>query len=336
MEDLRSAINKLLNDKGSDIIKTGNVETKPALSDLGNAIMELVSKFVAQNCKNTEKTVSDLAGNVNDMDQKWKTERKKRLKIESDMMANVVIINGVEFHPAALKDNKRFETPMETMQKTHEFLELIKVDKSSCGITEAIRLPKKQVTLNGITRTTNTIRVTFLSFSHKMALYKALAANGKVNKAIRVQDFVPSELIKEKRELEQLATSMRRKKPNLRTRVICRGGEMLLLTKDQTNQRYTKMKKETIEHMVNRESSPCQKNPAPSQEKTVVPCPKTQHVRPKSPSHSQERPALTQATIQAHTPNPTPAVKEGVRPLPRRSWSRRNDPFEIDFSFFKR
>ena len=69
--------------------------------------------------------VDKLGKIVEHMHIGWTTERRKRLKVEADILANVVFINGIEFHENATKD-KRYETPVETMQKTHEFLAAIK------------------------------------------------------------------------------------------------------------------------------------------------------------------------------------------------------------------
>ena len=162
------------------------------------------------------------------------------------VLANVVMINGIPLHPLATKEN-RMETSVETMQRTHEFLSSIKVDTSLCGITESIRLPQRQVQLNGVLTWTTTIRVTFQSLAHKIALYRALAAHGKQNANVRVQDAIPSDLMGDKRELEKVASRWRKDNSDLRTKVLCRNGEISLYTKDKDEKKYSKVPKETID-----------------------------------------------------------------------------------------
>ena len=80
-----------------------------------------------------------------------------------------------------------------------------------------------------------------------MALYKALAANGNANKNIRVQDAVPADLMDTKKEYDNLAAKMRRDNPGLRTRVLCRGGEMALFAKDKDCPRYERLSQESLD-----------------------------------------------------------------------------------------
>ena len=120
-----------------------------------------------------------------------------------------MIINRLEVHKAT-NDGKRAERAIETMEKTHDFVKSFNIQKIQCGITEAVRLPQRQIQMNGATITTNTVRVTFLSFAHKVALYKALATNGKKNANIRVQDAIPADLMGEKRELEHIGSRWRK------------------------------------------------------------------------------------------------------------------------------
>ena len=250
-KELRNAIGTLIKEKGGDIVrdalvKAGDEEALKAFDNIETAVADYVTQWVENRIKQTDEKVEHLARIVEDVVLRLQNERKKRLKIEADVLANVVMINGIPLHPQAGKEN-RIESSVETMQRTHEFLSSIKVDTSLCGITEAIRLPQRQVQLNGVLTWTTTIRITFQSFAHKMALYKALATNGKNNANVRVQDAIPADLMGDKRELEKVAARWRKENNDLRTKVLCRNGEISLFTKDKDERKYTKVPKETID-----------------------------------------------------------------------------------------
>ena len=250
-KELRNAIGTLIKEKGGDIVrdalvKAGDEEALKAFDNIETAVADYVTQWVENRIKQTDEKVEHLARIVEDVVLRLQNERKKRLKIEADVLANVVMINGIPLHPQAGKEN-RIESSVETMQRTHEFLSSIKVDTSLCGITEAIRLPQRQVQLNGVLTWTTTIRITFQSFAHKMALYKALATNGKNNANVRVQDAIPADLMGDKRELEKVAARWRKENNDLPTKVLCRNGEISLFTKDKDERKYTKVPKETID-----------------------------------------------------------------------------------------
>lgn len=86
-----------------------------------------------------------------------------------------------------------------------------------------------------------------MGFAHKMALYKALANNGKNNMKVRVQDAIPADLINDKRELEKIGSRWRKENPELRTKVLCRNGEVSLYTKEKDEKKYSKVSKEAID-----------------------------------------------------------------------------------------
>ena len=240
-----------MKEKGGDLvrnalIKAGEDEALKAFDNIENAVVDYVAKWVEDRIKQTDEKIEHLARIVEDVIKRLQVERKKRLKIEADVLANVVMINGIQLHPQASKEN-RMETSVETMQRTHEFLGSIKVETSLCGITEAIRLLQRQVQINGVLTWTTTIRVTFQSFAHKIALYKALATNGKNSANVRVQDAIPTDLMNDKRELEKIASRWRKDNSDLRTKVLCRNGEIGLYTKDKDEKKYTKVPKESID-----------------------------------------------------------------------------------------
>ena len=162
------------------LIKSGDQEAIEAFNNIEVAVTDYVTQWVKERIRKTDEKVEHLARIVEDMVVKFKIERKKRLQTEANVLANVVIINRLEVHKAT-NDGKRAERAIETMEKTHNFVKSVNIQKIQCGITEAVRLPQRQIQMNGATITTNTVRVTFLSFAHKVALYKALATNGKKN-----------------------------------------------------------------------------------------------------------------------------------------------------------
>ena len=250
-EQLRSAIGNLIKEKGGDLVRetlvqAGNEEAIKAFDNIETAITDYVTKWVEERIKQTDEKIEYLARIVEDVIGRLQVERRKRLKVEADVLANVVLINGIEINPTALTAG-RPENSVETMQKTHEFLDSIKLDKSSCGIVEAIRLPQRQIVINGASVLSTTIRVTFLGMAHKLALYRSLATNGKNSSKVRVQDAIPSDLMPDKRELEKVANKWRKDNPDLRTKVLCRNGEMVLLTKEKEDKKYAKVAKETID-----------------------------------------------------------------------------------------
>ena len=51
----------------------------------------------------------------------------------------------------------------------------------------------------------------------------------------------------DKRELEKIASRWRKDNGDLRTKVLCRNGEICLYTKDKDEKKYTKIPKETID-----------------------------------------------------------------------------------------
>ena len=249
--ELRNAIGVLIKEKGGDIVrqalaKAGDEEALKAFDNIETAVADYVTQWVENRIKQTDEKVEHLARIVEDVVKRLETERRKSLKIEADVLANVVMINGIPIHPLAIKEN-RIESSVETMQRTHEFLSSIKVDTSLCGITEAIRLPQRQVQLNGVLTWTTTIRVTFQSLAHKIALYRALASNGKQNANVRVQDAIPADLMGDKRELEKVASRWRKENSDLRTKVLCRNGEISLFTKDKDEKKYSKVPKDTLD-----------------------------------------------------------------------------------------
>ena len=250
-QELRNAINTLFKEKGGDrvreaLVKSGDNEALKAFDEIETAIADYVAQWVEERIKKTDEKVEYLARIVEDVVKKLKTERKKRLQIEANVLANVVIINGLDIHAKA-KEEKRIESSIETMEMVHNFVEAVKIESVQCGITEAIRLPQRTIQTNGTTITTNTVRVTFVSFAHKVALYKALSKNGKNSATVRVQDAIPSDLMGEKRELEQIASKWRRNNDELRTKVLCRNGEMVLYTKEKDDTKYSKVSKEAID-----------------------------------------------------------------------------------------
>ena len=181
--ELRKAIGTLIKEKGGDLVrdtlvKAGNEEAVKAFDNIENAVADYVAKWVEDRIKQTDEKIEYLARIVEDVIKRLQGERKKRLKIEADVLANVVMINGIPLHQLATKEN-RMETSVETMQRTHEFLGQIKIDTSLFGITEAIWRPQRQVQLNGGMTWTTTIRVTFQSHAHKITVYKLLRQTGK-------------------------------------------------------------------------------------------------------------------------------------------------------------
>ena len=213
MDEFRAELSKIIRKEGGERLKelcknSGDPNDLNIMENIERAMTNYVATFLEERMKKTEEALEKCANKVDKLGKivehmhiGWTTERRKRLKVEADILANVVFINGIEFHENATKD-KRYETPVETMQKTHEFLAAIKHETSTCGITEAIRLPRRHVSNGGNSFLSNTIRVSFVSFTAKMALYRALATNGNANKNIKVQDAVPSDLMGDKKELE--------------------------------------------------------------------------------------------------------------------------------------
>ena len=270
--ELRNAIGGLIKEKGGDIVrdalvKAGAQEAIKAFDNIETAVVDYVTQWVENRIKQTDEKVEHLARIVEDVVKRLEVERRKRLRIEADVLANVVMINGIPMHPLATKEN-RMETSVETMQRTHEFLGSIKVDTSLCGITEAIRLPQRQVQLNGVMTWTTTIRVTFQSLAHKIALYRALATNGKQSANVRVQDAIPADLMGDKRELEKVASRWRKENTDLRTKVLCRNGEINLYTKDKDDKKYSKVPKETIDLELQPIAEEPRQAPSPAPEPT--------------------------------------------------------------------
>ena len=182
-KELRNAIGTLIKEKGGDIVrdalvKAGDEEALKAFDNIETAVADYVTQWVENRIKQTDEKVEHLARIVEDVVVRLQSERKKRLKIEADVLSNVVMINGIPLHPQAGKEN-RMESSVETMQRTHEFLSSIKIDTSLCGITEAIRLPQRQVQLNGVLTWTTTIRITFQSFAHENGLEQGIGFKRK-------------------------------------------------------------------------------------------------------------------------------------------------------------
>ena len=174
-EQLRSAIGNLIKEKGGDLVRqtliqAGNEEAVKDFDNIETAVTDYVAKWVEERIQQTDEKIEYLARIVEDVIGRLQVERRKRLKIEADVLANVVLINGLEINPTA-KAAGRPENSVETMQKTHEFLDTIKLEKSSCGIVEAVRLPQRQVVINGAPALSTTIRVTFLGLAHKVILF---------------------------------------------------------------------------------------------------------------------------------------------------------------------
>ena len=78
----------------------------------------------------------------------------------------------------------------------------------------------------------------------------------------------------DKRELEKVANKWRKDNPDLRTKVLCRNGEMILLTKEKEDKKYTKTAKETLDlelqaldDLPQQQSRPA--SPIPSQPATI-------------------------------------------------------------------
>ena len=306
-QELRNAINTLFKEKGGDQVrealeKSGDKEALKAFDNIENAIADYVAQWVEERIRKTDEKVEYLARIVEDVVKKLKVERKKRLQIEANVLANVVIINGLEINETA-KKAERMENAVETMEMVHNFVESVKIEKIQCGITEAIRLPQRQIKTNNTTITTNTVRVTFGSFAHKVALYRALALNGKNSATIRVQDAIPADLMGEKRELEQIASKWRKNNQELRTKVLCRNGEMVLLTKEKEEKKYTKVSKEAIDLEID--------TPAPSRPTSPAP---TSSPSPFAPTRQvQTRGRGTDRGRGANRANPTPRSQKRPR-----------------------
>ena len=255
--ELRGAIDTLIREKGGNLVrealvKAGDQEAIKAFDNIQTAVVDYVTQWVENRIKQTDEKVEHLARIVEDVAERLQTERRKRLKIEADVLANVVMISGIEIHQAA-KDAGRSENTVETMQKTYEFLSTVKIEKHLCGIVEAVRLPQRQIVLNGQSTLTTTIRVKFNSFTNKLALYKALAAHSKKSSKIRVQDAIPADLMNDKRELEKVGAKWRKENPDLRTRVICKNGEMQIYTKEKDQTKYNKVPSNVVDQELNAE-----------------------------------------------------------------------------------
>ena len=118
-QELRNAINTLFKEKGGDQVrealeKSGDKEALKAFDNIENAIADYVAQWVEERIRKTDEKVEYLARIVEDVVKKLKVERKKRLQIEANVLANVVIINGLEINETA-KKAERMENAVETM-----------------------------------------------------------------------------------------------------------------------------------------------------------------------------------------------------------------------------
>ena len=172
-------------------------------------------------------------------------EKTQRLKAECRALQSTVLIRGISIHPDAANLN-RPETQTESRTQVAETLKGIGMDLVENGLSDTYRLPQKSiVTRAGATIVTDAIRVTFQTHRGKLALYTAMVAKGKDFPLIKIADAIPFDLVKEKKKLDDLAADYRVLKPGIRTRTVCRFGEVFIMVKAEGTTKY--VRKETCE-----------------------------------------------------------------------------------------
>lgn len=171
----------------------------------------------------------------------------KGLKIECKALETTVMIRGIPLCQKAANELRK-ETADETRaQAIAMLINLGLKSEEENGFNEVLRLPQREITLrDGKVIQTDTIKIKFNLLQGKLNLFKALVANGKNFKQVKVHDAIPSDLIPEKRELDDLASDYRKKFPGCKTRTMCRFGTVYVAIKKAGETTFKKIAKKTL------------------------------------------------------------------------------------------
>ena len=176
-----------------------------------------------------------------------RSEKRKRLATEYQELGSQMIINGLVLHPDAEKE-KRPEANEETRLSVTNLLSSIGIKEDVNGIEKSVRLPSKEIKLkDGTNGKTSTIKVFFKSVESKVQVYRALAAQGSQIRNVQFHDVVPRDLLPKKRNLETIASRWRAEHKEVRTRAICKNGNIILMAKKNSEKKYTRVPQEIID-----------------------------------------------------------------------------------------
>ena len=187
---------------------------------------------------NVNEKIRSLNETVKDLSESLEIEKKKRLLSECNALATIVLIRGLKQHEEAARNN-RPENEIETKNVVSKLFETLGIELVASGMSDAVRLPQREITIyNGKKILTDTIKLVFSTIGKKFGFYAALAKNGKFAPEVHVQDMIPKDFLGEKQKLESIASQWRKKCSELRTRVMCRAGQMSLFSKKIGEKRF--------------------------------------------------------------------------------------------------
>jgi len=228
-QDLQTAFRGLA--ESINVLNRANESTKEELAEL--------RAF----CRENSKAIKDAVSRI---EAELKSEKKKRLRAECINLETTVMVRGVPMHIKASNENRQ-EVQSETRMMVVQSLTSLGLNPSTAGVKEVVRLRPRQVTLkDGRKVTTDTVKMRFETLANKLDLYKALVSKGKDNPEIKVADAIPFDLIAKKKVLDTLAGDYRTANAGVKTRTVCRFGEMVILIKPANEIKFKKIAVETI------------------------------------------------------------------------------------------
>ena len=228
-------------------IESGNPDAikafKAAEIELSTIYEELASRIKSLEGKvpELENKVENLHNAIYTMGIEMKKEKRKNMRNECKMLEKTLIVNGLPIHPLAIKE-KREESQTETREQIQKVLQTLDV-VNSVTIESIWRIKSKTIkTQDGKDFTTNATRITLSDVKGKFSIFKSLVHHGDLITGIKISESLPRDMIPLKRKLEKISAKWRTNNKQLKTRVISKNGELIIMMKDmgKKEEKYTK------------------------------------------------------------------------------------------------